>query len=576
MSDQNKLSRRDFIKGAATAGAGLAAVTALGACSTTPADSRVPTKWDYEADVVIIGLGGAGACAAIEATDAGAKVLVLEKQPEATHYCNSRMSGGIIHTPDPTGDRASLEQLLQGMFSGENLPWKVEGEQPDKMPEMAKVFAEGELQILTFLKGIDPELVLNPSGESAFTMFPGAAAAKYQSTTPRYADYQNAPPEIARYKKFSLPKAQKSGGEALFYALRDVGMKKRNIQVLYGAPASRLVESGGEILGAIAKMDGKEIAVRAKRAVVLTAGGYEYNKAQRKAFLEGPGVKGWCFYGSPDNTGDGIEMAIKIGAGLAKVGKAASRIESAVPFGRGWDETGMKMGIMSASGAVNSFVVDNFGKRYANENDITTGAWRYQFYKMAVQYDMYTMDYPRCPSWQIFDETARARQAMAQGSSVAYGFVPWGEDNLRAIQEGWILKGDTIAELAGKIKAHAENKGKMDPTQLAKTVEAFNKYAAAGEDLDFKRPKTALGPVVKPPFYAQPLYPGGPNTKGGVDADAQRHVLDWKGKPIKRLYSAGEISSCFKFTYQAGGNITECIVCGRLAGRNAAAEKPVA
>ena len=70
------------------------------------------------------------------------------------------------------------------------------------------------------------------------------------------------------------------------------------------------------------------------------------------------------------------------------------------------------------------------------------------------------------------------------------------------------------------------------------------------------------------------LYPGGPNTKGGIDADAQRRVLNWAGIPIPRLFTAGEISSVFKFAYQAGGNLTECIVCGRVAGRNAAKLKP--
>ncbi len=575
MSDQSKLTRRDFIKEAAMAGAAVAASGVLGSTTASASAPDIPAKWDYEADVVVVGLGAAGACAAIEATDAGAQVLVIEKQPEKTHYPNSRMSGGIFHTPDPSGDRAALEQLLQGMMSGENLPWKMEGEQEAKMPEMAKLFAEYELQNLKWLKSIDPELVLEPSGSSAFTTFPGAAAAKYMSTTARYPDSTKADKEVNTYRKYELPKLQKSNGEALFYALRDVGMKKRGIQVFYSTPATGLVEKDGEVLGVIAKKEGKEIAVKAKRAVVLTSGGYEYNKAQRKAFLEGPGVKGWCFYGSPDNTGDGIEMAILIGAGLAKVGKAASRIEAAVPFGRGYEETGLKMGIMSSSGAVNSIVVDNYGKRYANENDITTGAWRYQFYKMAVYYDMYTMDYPRVPSWQIFDETCRARQPMVTGSTVAYGFVPWTTDNLRAIQEGWILKADTIADLAAKIKAHPENMKKMDAAKLAKTIETFNGYAAAKKDLEFGRPDTALGPIVKPPFYAMPLYPGGPNTKGGIDADAQRHVLDWRGKPIKRLYTAGEISSVFKFTYQGGGNITECIVCGRIAGKNAAAEKPV-
>ena len=114
----------------------------------------------------------------------------------------------------------------------------------------------------------------------------------------------------------------------------------------------------------------------------------------------------------------------------------------------------------------------------------------------------------------------------------------------------------------------------MDAAALVETVENFNGYCAAGKDLEFDRSPTTMGPLVQPPFYALRLCPGGPNTKGGIDADAQRHVLDWEGKPIRRLYTAGEISSVFKFTYQGGGNITECIVCGRIAGKNAAAEEP--
>ena len=76
----------------------------------------------------------------------------------------------------------------------------------------------------------------------------------------------------------------------------------------------------------------------------------------------------------------------------------------------------------------------------------------------------------------------------------------------------------------------------------------------------------------KPPFYALPLFPGGPNTKGGLKADEKRRVVDWNGNIIPRLYAAGEIASVFKFVYQAGGNLAECIVCGREAGRNAAGE----
>ena len=85
-----------------------------------------------------------------------------------------------------------------------------------------------------------------------------------------------------------------------------------------------------------------------------------------------------------------------------------------------------------------------------------------------------------------------------------------------------------------------------------------------------------MGVVRKPPFFAIPLYPGGPNTKGGLRSNARREVLDWDDNPIPRLYAAGEINSAFQFVYQGGGNLAECIVFGRVAGANAAAETPLA
>jgi succinate dehydrogenase/fumarate reductase flavoprotein subunit len=115
----------------------------------------------------------------------------------------------------------------------------------------------------------------------------------------------------------------------------------------------------------------------------------------------------------------------------------------------------------------------------------------------------------------------------------------------------------------------------MDAAALRRSVERWNGFCAARHDADFDREVGTMGPVAEPPFYAIPLYPGGPNTKGGLRADAQRHVLDWDDEPIPRLYAAGEICSVFQFVYQGGGNLAEGIAFGRVAGRNAAAERPL-
>lgn len=583
------VSRRDFLRttgilaGSAALGATFLAGCADDAPKETPTATEAGPQWDYEADVVVIGLGGAGACAAIEAHDAGAKVLVLEKQKEATHFPNTRMSGGVWHNPDPSGDRAARVEYIKAMMSGENIPWKNEGEQEHVSQAMAEMFADGIMENEKFLLAQAPDLDPGPmkaGGDASFPMFPKFKEAKYGRTVNTL--YKDAAKADNSLPVFQRPKTTKTAGEAFYTALVQEGVKEKrpNIQVLFETPAKKLIKGeNGEIQGCIAVQGGKEIRVKAKRAVVLCSGGFEYNLPMRRAFLEGPGVKGWGFYGSIHNTGDGIEMAIQIGAALVKVAKSASRIESAFPYGENYEKYQLKMGSnTSVTSSKNSVVVDNLGKRYTDEYIITdsTRPYRYQFYKVAVHYDMLAMNYPRIPSWVIFDETRRAAGSVVNmtGSTVGYGLLPWTKDNMDAINRGWILKADTLEELAAKIKADPENREQIDVKAFVETVKQFNEYCAAGKDPDFDRDPSTMGPVENPPFYALKLYPGGPNTKGGVDANAKREVLDWEAKPIPRLFSAGEISSVFKFTYQAGGNLTECIVCGRLAGKNAAAMTP--
>ena len=528
----------------------------------------------------MLGLGGAGASAAIEAFDNGASVIVLEKQPEATHFSNSRLSGGVFHNPHPDGDRNARVEYVKAMMSGENCPWKMEGEQPHVSQEMAEMYADGIMNVASFLKAQAPDLDdvgMTPSGEASFPSFPSFAEAKYGATVSlRYNKFAEADPDKKPYQQDPL---SKSAGEAYHWALVEQGIKEKRpeIKIMYETPAKQFIlGDDGLIIGVLAEQNGKAINVKAKKGVVLATGGFEFNLQMRRAFLEGPGVKGWSFYGSPENTGDGIKMGILIGAGLAKVGKCASRIEPAFPYGEKYEKYGLKQGAPSAiTAAKNSCIVDNYGNRYADESIITdsTRPYRYQFYHEAVQYDLLAMDFSRDPSWIIFDETRnKAQTAIRSNFSVAaFDLLPWGKDNSYAIEQGWILKADTLEELAEKIKADEENMNKINAETLVKTVKRFNEFCAKGVDEDYNRLPKTMGAVETAPFYAMKLYPGGPNTKGGLDADANRSVLDWEGKPIPRLYTAGEISSVFKFTYQAGGNLTECVVCGRVAGKNVAA-----
>jgi 3-oxosteroid 1-dehydrogenase len=291
----------------------------------------------------------------------------------------------------------------------------------------------------------------------------------------------------------------------------------------------------------------------------------------RKAFLDGPGIEGWAFYGSPANTGDGIRMALRVGAALARVGSVAGRVICAIPERR----RGLRIGMnTSGVGKPNEIVVDNHGRRYASERRVTRDPSRYIFYKEALQFDTQSLTYPRIPSWMVFDAVMMRRGPVVSIAAAAYNGIDWGEDNRNALRNGWILHGRSLEELAQRICEHADNRHTMDPAKLVDAVASWNRYCAARHDPDFGREPDTMGPVAEPPFYAIPLYPGGPNTKGGLRADAKRRVLDWDERPIPRLYAVGEICSVFQFVYQGGGNLAEGITFGRIAARHAAAEQP--
>ena len=524
---------------------------------------------EYHADVIVIGFGSAGACAAVEAHASGAEVILIEKQPEDRHYSNTRMSGGGFHSPSPDGDFESLKAYSKAMFSGENLPHKLEGEQPEFSDEIAELWAKHAPENEAFMRSLDPLFKTVAIANAAFPEFPGAAKSGYAVVRSTYTG--SADEAVLGGSTTTAAKSEKQSGEA-FHACLLTGVQSRGIPIHYSTRAeSFIVDDDGAVIGVKARRGNALVTYHARRAVILTCGGYEYNPRMRKAGLDGPGIEGWAFYGSPENTGDGIRMALKIGAALAKIGSIAGRIVCAIPERR----YGLKIGFnTSGVGKPNEIVVDNHGRRFADERRITKDPSRYIFYKEALRFDTVTLTYPRIPSWMVFDSTMFEAGAVIQTAQAAYNGIDWGKDNKNALRNGWILEGETLDALAAKIQAHGDNRGIMDPALLAQSVEAWNSHCAAGHDPDFARDVKTMGPVAKPPFFAIPLYPGGPNTKGGLRSNAQRQVLDWDDEPIPRLYTAGEISSVFQFVYQGGGNLAEGITFGRLAGRNAAAEQP--
>jgi succinate dehydrogenase/fumarate reductase flavoprotein subunit len=531
----SKVTRRAFLQAVAGAGGTVALAGSAGRASAEP----VPRKWDRVADVVCIGYGGAGAATAIVAHDAGAKVLILEKMTRGGG--NTVVSGGGVLCPTNAQDAFTYIKALY------------EFSHSDMDSALVRVFADESVKNIDYLKSLRN----------------GTEARVYG-----YAGYPTVPGAKSQVKHRVRGKATGPTGDAenlwdlLTYAVEE----KRKIPVMLETPARQLVtNSRGEVTGVIAELKGREIAIRANRAVVLTTGGYEYDTRTLQN-----SVKGYPIYalGNPGNTGDGVRMAQKVGAGLWHMNGVSCPLGAKVP--------GIEAAFIMQIISPRHIFVDKHGGRFVNEKSIELHAGL-----LAVDYfDTHTLDYPRIPCYAVFDERARKEgpiTAFAGGGYAGLNYK-WSKDNTAEIERGWILGGDTLVDLAGKIKG-------MNPATLENTVAKWNDDLKRGEDTQFHRPirapKREGGPAYKeletplwsavidvPPFYAIPLYPALLNTQGGPRRNTKAQVLDAFGDPIPRLYSAGELGSMWGLIYQGAGNIAECIVFGRIAGKNAADEKP--
>lgn len=507
------LTRRHFLTSAAAGVVG----TAMSSAYAVELSTLKDPKWDQEADVVVVGFGGAGACAAIEAHDAGAKVLMLEKTAEGGG--NTSVSAGGIMVPKRKEDAyVYLEKTYD--FA-----------QSDKDVELLKVFCDEIVQQRDFLLGL---------GEGAKMGRYGGAGHKlpHADTIDKYTFFYN----------------NVSAGPALFAMYKNAVMNQRKIPVLFETAGKRLILDKGAVIGIEAEGKSGKLLIRAKRAVVLATGGFEYNAEMLKNYSKAVDVHA---LGCPANTGDGILMAQSAGAKLWHMTAYSCPLGAVVPGKQAMASSGMpKSGIW----------VDKYGKRFVNEKGIDTHTCIY-----AVDIlDPIKHEYPRIPCFLIFDEKGRKEGPCAGGTTGWIGYregYKWSKDNSVEIDAAIVKKADTLEELA-KIVG-------IDPKGLVEGVKAWNDGVKAGADSAFGRDPSKSATIDEGPFYALPLYPSLLNTQGGPRKNKDGQVLDVYDQPIPHLYAAGEMGSMWGSIYQGACNNAEALVFGRRAGRAAAAEKPI-
>lgn len=541
MKDDKEInvSRRDFIKTTAVGAGVLAGPQAkdVKAKATTLVD-----RWDKEADVVIVGYGGAGAVSAITAHDAGAKVLVLEKAP-VEGGGSTRMAGGQAAYIDAKDAAGAAEYLYTGSF----------GTTPK---DVCQAWAEEIAKNTDWLTKMDIKWMdmkppagrggSRPSGKVAdFPNFPGADAMKSLMVT---------------------------GGGPAFYKAVDQHLKNRGIEILFDTPATDLIRepATNEILGAKAKNKGKEINIKARKAIILCTGGFDFNEEMVNNYLRPIPIKftGWRY-----NTGDGVKRAQAVGADLWHMNVLCSAGQVVVsPLS--------EIAWMYTKAQGDSFIwVNRYGKRFACESP----SWF--DHRASMGYTIWDWSdtqkdagYPCIPFYLIFDE--KTRQAGPIGGSfgsMGVTSIPselggisqqWSRDNSKEVELGWIKKANGIRDLAAALG------GDIEPALLEESISRWNGFCATGKDLDFGRSQK-LTPIEGPPFYGLKMYPGGFNTLGGPRKNGKAQVLDTRKNPIPRLYAAGALGSSAGHIYSVvGHNWAEFMSFGRIAGRNAAAEKP--
>lgn len=488
------------------------------------------TSWSYTGDIVVMGLGAAGAVAAITAHDRGAKVIVLEKQPRHHHLSTSSMSGGAFICPNDVSSAIEYMQQLCGVEK--ELHWT------DK--ETLQAWAEYTSQNKQWVEELGGKVELRVKGGEHH--LPG-----YDSI------------EVYNFR---------GRGRGLMKFLKHQ-IELRNIPVVYDTPAiGLLTQKTGEVVGIKAlAQGGRPVNIKTAQAVVMTPGGFEFNEEMKLNYLR---LYPTYFAGSSANTGDGIRMAQEIGASLWHMNCcSASWVlklpDFAIALGPDFGGSkGFKSWIRSSvtGSPCGYIVVDKYGKRYTNEN-----FKRHTLYYELSLYDSQKLEYPRVPSYWVFD-----RRRMEAGplplmfyGPMLYRLYRWSKDNQEEIRKGWVVQGETVGELAGHLK--------MDAKVLNKTVEDYNRYCEQKEDLDFHRPSQDLVPIQDPPFFAVPIWPGSANTQGGPRRNHKAQVLNTRGQPIPRLYAAGEFGSIYGMLYPGtGGNLAECFAFGRIAAENAAKE----
>ncbi len=485
--------------------------------NTRPCRSSAVPRWDIETDVAVVGFGSAGACAAIEAARAGARVALIEAS--SAHGGTSALSGGEMYVGGSGG--TTIQRSAGFSDATEDLyQYLLMAGGPDADAAKVRSYAEGSLahfewlvaQGLVYKNSYIPQRIVEPVTDDCL-LWSGSEEAWPFSTVAKPCPRGHTPQWMGL------------GGGRMLMDVLAARVFELPVALHFDTRAAALiVDDSGRVVGLVLRKEGRELFLRAARGVVLCAGGFIMNKQllrQHIPVLERANTP----IGTVDD-GSGILLGQSAG------GQAIHMSEGFVTLP--W---------YPPEQLIKGIFINQRGQRFINE-DCYHG-----------RVSQHILHQPGNRFWLLLDDEIFAEPEFGQFAKIQIG----------AAADSW---------------AEIERELELPEGALQSTVEVYNRHAEKGEDPGFRKAAKWLKPLIKPPFVALDcridhcLYSS--FTLGGLDTLPTGAVVDARREPIAGLYAAGR-TTCglprWGAGYSSGMSLADATFFGRCAGRSAAQER---
>ncbi len=540
-------------------------------------------------DILIIGSGIGGLTAVIAAKLAGLEPILLEKEPLIGG--SSALSGGVLWLPDnPLMQREGIADSREAALT--YLANFVPDGDPGSTPARREAFVDAVTPLVEMLESQGIPLRRCHGYSDYYDTLPGGNALGRAIEAEVFnANRLGAWKAKFRPQNFPVPARASESAKMMLLGVSWEGRMKaleigwrlvwskltgQSIRSAGAALQGRILEAalrlgcdirtdaalvdlvmeGGRVTGAEVTIEGRPATIRARRGVLIAAGGFARNSAMRQQYQKAPISADWT-HANPGDTGESIQAMATAGAALGYMDEAWWTMGWASDAKEGSNQ------IIPEMHKPHVVLVDEKGQRFVNEAAayMEIGRACYERNKVARA----------IPAWAILDASHRKRYT--------FGYAMPGRLPKHWIEKGYIKQDATLAGLAAQCG--------IDPAGLETTIARWNAMSEKGVDEDFGKgssaynryyadptntPNPCMGPIAKAPFWAAPLVPGDVGTCGGAVTDEHARALRVDGSVIDGLYATGNCASPLAGPYYVGaGHSIGCSsVFGMLAARHMA------